>query len=231
MKQWSLNVKNSIVLFLLLFSTNSYAQIMRQVHLDVPTVKQGPALCGPATIEMVFRYWGITEYDQYDIAYNILMFHPQAKRVKQSKILETTKIDWSLYPGTGTGTMRDFLTQYAVTKNHKFKNLSAKPKNAEREKNEIWDIVKGYLSNRIPVIVHQYSRGKGTPGHYRVVTGYDDQHNIVYLNDPNPGKKITQSYHEFFNLWNVDEPWLHYNAIVFNALGSSVTVRLTKYQE
>lgn len=194
-------------------------------------IKQGRALCGPATIEMVFRYWGVTDYDQYDIAYNILMFNPQAKRVKKSKILEGEKINWTLYPGTGTSTMREFLKQYSVTKNHKFKSISTNSKYAEKQKKRVWNIVKEYLSNDIPVIVHQYWRGKGTNGHYRVVTGYDERTKTVYLNDANPGIKITQSYTDFFELWNVEEPWLHYNAIVFNALGNRVNFNLIKYQD
>ncbi len=214
-----------------MFSLVSEANVADRVYLDVPVIKQGRALCGPATIEMVFRYWGVTDYDQYDIAYNILLFNPQAKRVKKSKILEGEKINWALYPGTGTSTMREFLKQYSVTKNHKFKSISTNSEYAEKQKKRVWGIVKEYLSNDIPVIVHQYWRGKGTNGHYRVVTGYDDKTKIVYLNDANPGIKITQSYNEFFELWNVDGPWLHYNSIVFNALGNRVNVDLIKYQD
>ena len=215
--------------YLLLLSLGVDAKIAEFVKLDVPVVSQGTALCGPATIEMVFRYWGVSDYDQYDIAYNILKFNPTAKRVIKSKILESRVIDWGLYPGTGTSTMREFLKQYSLTKNHKFKNISNNIDNAENQKNRIWGIVKEYLSNNIPVIVHQYWRGKGTNGHYRVVTGYDERNKIVFLNDANPGKKISQSYSTFFGLWNVDEPWLHYNAIVFNAAGGNVNLELEKY--
>lgn len=223
-------MKYVLFVYILLYSIGAESKVAERVKLDVPLIKQGRALCGPATIEMVFRYWGVTDYDQYDIAYNILKFNPQAKRVKKSKILESEKINWKLYPGTGTSTMRDFLKQYSTTKNHKFKSISTNPKYAESQKKRIWGIVKEYLSSDIPVIVHQYWRGKGTNGHYRVLTGYDDKNKIVYLNDANPGAKITQSYSEFFDLWNVDEPWLHYNAIVFNALGDRVSFSLRKYQ-
>jgi hypothetical protein len=221
---------NKILALLLVLSSNSAsALILDRVNLDVPTVKQGHALCGPATIEMIFRYWGITKYDQYDIAYNILLFNPAAKRVKKSGILKTDKIEWKRYPGTGTSAMREFLKQFSETKNHKFKTLSNDPHIAEKQKHKIWKIIQRYLSSGIPVIVHQYWKGKKSSGHYRVLTGYDEHRKIVYLNDANPGKKITQSYDRFFELWNVDEPWLHYNAIAFNTSGEALDVKLKKY--
>ena len=133
-------MKYIFFVYILLFSIVVESNVAERVKLDVPVINQGRALCGPATIEMVFRYWGVTDYDQY------------------------------------------------------------------------W-------------------RGKGTNGHYRVVTGYDDKTKTVYLNYANPGKKHTQSYGKFFELWNVDEQWLHYNAIVFNALGETVNLSLRKYQD
>ena len=61
------------------------------------------------------------------------------------------------------------------------------------------------------------------PISYRVVTGYDDVKKEVYLNDPRPkGGMITQSYEDFFYLWNVDKPWLHYNAIAFTPRSGSL---------
>jgi hypothetical protein len=165
-------LKKILALLITLFSITTNALTLDRVYLNVPTVKQGHALCGPATIEMIFRYWGITKYDQYDIAYNILLFNPEAKRVIKSGILETDTIEWKRYPGTGTST-----------------------------------------------------------GHYRIVTGYDEYRKEVYLNDANPGKKITQSYDEFFALWNVDEPWLHYNAIAFNISGKRFNIDLNKYSK
>ncbi|TMP78856.1 hypothetical protein CWB73_15145 [Pseudoalteromonas phenolica] len=209
--------------------------------LNVPTVKQGKALCGPATIEMVFRYWGINKYNQYDIAYNILTFNPEAKRVQKSGILETSRISWERYPGTGTSTMREFLKQFSSTKNNKYKKLSNDPVKAEKQKAKIWKLVQQYLNDGIPVIVHQYLndgipvivhqywKGVNSTGHYRVVTGYDNYRKQVFLNDANPGKKIKQSYEEFFKKWNVNEPWLHYNAIAFNIDKEKLSIKLDKY--
>ena len=224
-------MKTFPILLLAFFSISANAQIPDRVTLDVPIVKQGKALCGPATIEMVFRYWGVTKYDQYDIAYNILAFNPDAKRVEKSGILKTVRIDWKRYPGTGTSTMREFLKQFSATNNHKYKRLSSDASKAEKQKEKIWKIVQQYLSDGIPVIVHQYWKGTNSRGHYRVVTGYDDSRKEVFLNDANPGTQITQSYDKFFKLWNVNEPWLHYNAIAFNVNNERLNVALEKYYE
>jgi hypothetical protein len=125
--------------------------------------------------------------------------------------------------------MREFLKQFSETKNHKYKNLSKDTIKADKQRQKIWKIVQGYLSDGIPVIVHQYWKGEKSTGHYRVLTGYDENSKQVYLNDSNPGKRITQSYDEFFKLWNVDEPWLHYNAIAFNISSAEIDIRLKKY--
>ena len=45
------------------------------------------------------------------------------------------------------------------------------------------------------------------------------------------GKKITQSYDEFFEKWNVNEPWLHYNAIAFNTDNKKLNIKLEKYYD
>ncbi len=66
---------------------SSTPSIQASVKLDVPLVKQGKNLCGPATIEMLFRYWGVDDYDQYDIAYNLLRQFSESGRVKRSGIL------------------------------------------------------------------------------------------------------------------------------------------------
>lgn len=192
------------------------SSIDAKVRLDVPLVKQGKALCGPATIEMLFRYWGVEDFDQYDIAYNILLQFKDSKRVRRSRILDTSPIDWSLYPGTSTSNMRDFLKRFSSVQNPKLKNVPFNKDLVSIEAINRFKELKRHVSNGVPVIVHQYWGNVGSNGHYRIVTGYDDEHRIVYLNDSTEGKVVSQSYDRFLELWNVDEAWLHFNAIVFN---------------
>jgi hypothetical protein len=190
--------------------------IPASTKLDVPLVQQGKNLCGPATIEMLFRYWGVNDYDQYDIAYSLLQQFSETDRVKRSGILQTDPIDWSLYPGTGTINMREFLKRFAAVKNPMLKSIPSKKYMASKEANSRLEEVKRYIARGVPVIVHQYWGEVSSNGHYRIAIGYDDSKGEMYLNDSNHADVVTQSYERFLELWNVDEPWLHYNAIIFN---------------
>ncbi len=205
-----------LVLVLFLFAAPSGAAIKKRVQLNVPTVEQGKALCGPATIEMLFRFWGIDEYDQYEIAESILKQFPDSKRYKKSGILNTRPIDWGKYPGTGTINMREFLKRFAKTGNFMLEHESALKREKTKRRTELFGRIKKYVSEGVPVVVHQYWKQPRSRGHYRIVTGYDEYKRLVYLNDADGGKKLTQTYDEFLALWNVDRRWLHYNAIVFN---------------
>lgn len=203
-------------------------QVSDSVKLNVPLIKQGKMLCGPATIEMLLRYWGVDEYDQYDIAYNILLQFADSKRVMQSGILNKSAVNWELYPGTGTLAMRGFLKRFATTRNPKLKELPVTRHRAAQEQGRLFKDLKHYIARGIPVIVHQYW-GRGSKGHYRLVTGYDDNKQEVYLNDAAHGKATVQTYQRFLELWNVDEPWLHSNAIVFNAGKGKLRINMMKY--
>lgn len=203
--------KVSLIVLLLCVSCWVQADIKTSVVLDVPVVEQGKLLCGPATLEMIFRYWGEKNYSQYDIAKSILIQFPSSKRYKKSGILNTNSIDWSKYPGTGTINMREFLKRFGTVKNIMFENQPSSNDEALR----FFGIVKENVSNGVPVIVHQYWSSVGSRGHYRIVTGYDESLKIVYLNDAHGGRRIKQTYKEFMEKWNFNQRWLHYNAIIF----------------
>ncbi|MEJ2620341.1 MAG: C39 family peptidase [Candidatus Thiodiazotropha sp.] len=217
-------------LFLLLvisyFSLSVEAGIKNRVQLEVPLVKQGKSLCGPATIEMLFRYWGVDQYSQYDIARSLLNQFPTSKRYKDSGILSTDPIDWDKYPGTGTINMREFLKRFGKTVNIMLEHESVSESEKIKQKKRMFQRVKKYLSDGIPVIVHQYWKLPKSRGHYRIVTGYDEFKKVVYLNDANPGKMRTQSYEKFMKLWNFDQRWLHYNAIAFNIERRLINIKL-----
>ena len=214
-----------LALLVLLFTCSTEAGIKESVKLDVPIVAQGKSLCGPATIEMLFRYWGVDEYDQYDIAKAILQQFPNSKRYVKSGILKTYPIDWDRYPGTGTINMREFLKRFGRTHNFMLKHEppSEEQKTAQRE--QLFNEVKEHVSYGVPVIVHQYWKLPKSRGHYRIVTGYDESKKVVYLNDAHGGKRIKQSYDVFLKLWNVDRKWLHYNGIVFNSDRKQLDIR------
>lgn len=205
------------IAILMLFATTSYGdETPSSARLKVPLVKQGRgALCGPACMEMVFRYWGVRGFDQHDLATAILHRYPDLPRVKKSGVLNDSRIDWRKYPGTGTSTMRKFLAAYAKTENPKIKQLPTDQDEAVKEATKIFVALKAAVANGVPVIVHQYWKGPGSTQHYRVVTGFNDKRKMIYLNDPQLGA-IKQRYDVFYKLWNVNEDWLHFNCIIFN---------------
>ena len=204
----------------------SQVKIKRRVRLEVPLVKQQHKLCGPSTIEMVWRYWGVTEYDQFDLARNILKIFPDTPRVLKSGILQDAEIDWKKYPGTGTSTMRKFSRKFGQTPNW---YLKSQPKSARRRKHlrrKHFRRLKRYLSDGVPVIVHQYWKGRHSNGHYRVVVGYDEDQHVVFLKDSSQLQNQTQTYEEFLEKWDFKEDYLHYNALVFNPNKRPVKIEL-----
>ncbi len=195
--------------------------LAQRIRLDVPLAYQKQkGMCGPACIEMVFRYWGEMRHDQYDIARAILRSSSAPERGRPSGSPKVPECDWRKYPGTGTSTMRRFLKQFAPTENKRIRTIPDDSALAEATQREFFGHLRRRLKERVPVIVHQYTSGPGTRGHYRVVSGYDEPRRIVYLNDPRKGQ-ITQSYERFLKLWNVDGPWLPYNSIAFNIPGGA----------
>ena len=216
-----------VALLILLFVSSVHGYSIKQhVELDVPLVKQGKLLCGPATIEMLFQYWGVDKYNQYDIARSLLEQFPDSKRYKKSGILDTRPVNFDKYPGTSIINMREYLKRFARTKNFNLEYEPASMKEKISKREELFTKVKWYVSNSIPVIVHQYWKLPESRGHYRIVTGYDENKKMVYLNDANGGKRIVQSYEKFLKLWNFNRRWLHYNAIVFNVDRKPLNVEL-----
>ena len=186
-----------------------------QVTQETDTAK---SMCGPACIEMVFRYWGVDGWDQRRIVAGILELFPDTPRYLKSGILETDPTDLTIYPGTGTITMRRFLGRFGEVENLKVETVDDEARH-ERDREDMFAHLEACLAAGVPVIVHQYTSRKIHVGHYRVVTGYDAGRQVLQLNDPRPlargGGRIEQSVEDFLFLWNVDEPWLHYNALVF----------------
>jgi hypothetical protein len=207
-------------------SSDAEVEIPSRVRLRVPLVRQKKMLCGPATIEMVFKYWRVRKHDQFDIAKNILLEYPTLKRVVKSGILNDKEINFKKYPGTGTSTMRKFLKLHSDVLNYYVKNMPADEDEGLKKEAKQFAALKKYIANEVPVIVLQ-KNGKTARGtHYRLAIGYDDEQEIVYLNDAAKGKTIKQSYEKFLSDWNVDQEYLHYNMIIFNHLKKDVTVEL-----
>lgn len=209
-------MKLVICFLFIFFSCDLLADIKESVKLDVPIVRQGKMLCGPATIEMLFKYWGVSKYDQIDIAKSILKQFPNSKRYKESGIFDSNPINWDLYPGTGTINIREFLKRFGKMHNFMVEHEPKEDTEKMATRRSMFNKVKLYLSSGVPVIVHQYWRLPKSRGHYRIVTGYDESKRVVYLNDAHGGNRVVQTYDEFLISWNFDQRWMHYNGIAFN---------------
>ncbi len=125
--------------------------------------------------------------------------------------------------------MREFLKRFATVENSKLRNIPTDAHLAQKEADSRFETLKRYIASGVPVIVHQYWGDVGSNGHYRIAIGYDDSKREVYLNDSTNGAVITQSYERFLELWNVNEPWLHYNAIIFNQNKTAIRPYLTSF--
>ncbi|MCP4352799.1 MAG: hypothetical protein GY795_45695 [Desulfobacterales bacterium] len=185
-------------------------------RLNVPLVKQSKGrLCAPASIEMVFRFWGEERYDQYAIARQIAREYSNEKRFKFSSYVVNGMSSPKDYPGTPAYILRRFLNSRATSEKFSLKNLPSDPSTLEMEFTNVLNWTKGFIDEGIPVIVHQYWKSKKSTGHYRVVTGYNEEKEKIYLNDPKVGK-ITQTYNEYKLKGLFKGKWMPFYSIVFN---------------
>lgn len=60
----------------------------------------------------------------------------------------------------------------------------------------------GLVAEGTPVIARVLSKNGGN-GHFIVVTGYDNSLGIVYVNDPAQPERLTLTFDEFQNIWNI----------------------------
>lgn len=60
-----------------------------------------------------------------------------------------------------------------------------------------------FIASGIPVIILQYLNGPGSVPHFRVVRGYDDAAQRIYMSDSMYGANVSLSYEEFNQLWTV----------------------------
>lgn len=90
--------------------------------------------------------------------------------------------------------------------------------------------IKPFIASGIPVIILQYLNGPGSVPHFRVVRGYDDKTQRVYLSDSMYGANVYLTYTEFNALWKVyDNQFIPVYPSTLDSLLPSL-VRGTAYQ-
>ncbi|WP_155735570.1 C39 family peptidase [Pseudoalteromonas luteoviolacea] len=214
------------VLFLMSFSFVINAKNSQKIVLNVPLVEQGKKLCGPATIEMIFKYWGIKGYSQYDIAESLLNQYEDMPIFVRSGVLNNYPRNWADYPGTKVTYLQGFLQRFGKTRSITLDKVRDNADDIDEKRAQLFNHIKAYIASGIPVIVFQYWELPKSQSHYRVVVGYDEAKRLVYLNDAKGARRVVQTYEEFLNLWNVEHPRLRYYALAFNTERKKINIEL-----
>lgn len=189
----------------------------KEIRLDVPYTRQTvSAVCGAASLDMVFRYWNVSRGTQYDIATEIARRFAEEPRFRNSNFLKNKQPDWNLYPGTPAYIMYRYSNKFGDVYNENIKRLPGSSQARKHLFEQRIREVEKFLDQKKPVIVHQYWKGPGSGTHYRVVIGYDSDKNLIYLLDPRTGP-ITYTYSEMQRQWSVNEKWLPFWYLVFSA--------------
>jgi uncharacterized protein YvpB len=149
---------------------------MNKHILLVKPIKQiHPNACGVGALEMVYRYFGITNFSQEEIfnKYKTLEPHGSGNYMILTKDL--------LIDTQERGLKADMC---------KFFNFTSKELNFLRQ----------IIISGIPIIVcQQFSKESPLIGHFRLVIGFEGK-NIIF-NDPFTGQTLIISEKEFIELW------------------------------
>lgn len=128
--------------------------------------------CGPASLSMVLRYFGI-EKSQGEIGndlrpYQIASGDNDDKSVSLEELAQKAEEFGLLAYHRPAGNM---------------------------------DILKHFIANDMPVITRTWVAADDDVGHYRVVKGYDENQGVLIQDDSLQGKNLTYTYDEFNVIW------------------------------
>ena len=146
------------------------------VWLDVPFVKQEKDGCGAASIAMVMQYWQ----------------HQQGEAASSDS--NAIQIQHLLYSAKARGIYASDMERYFRGKG--FRTFTIRGE---------WEDLKQHLDKGRPLIVALKPGGGGTPLHYVVVTGLDQD--VVMINDPAQRKLLKQDRSAFEQEWSAAGKW------------------------
>jgi ABC-type bacteriocin/lantibiotic exporter with double-glycine peptidase domain len=149
------------------------------VWLDVPFVKQEKDGCGAASIAMVMQYW-----------------QRQQGGGSASQDSDAIQIQHVLYSAKARGIYASDMERYFREKG--FRTFTIRGE---------WEDLKQHLDKGRPLIVALKPAGGGTPLHYVVVTGLDQEQEIVRVNDPAQRKLLKQDRSAFEREWSAAGKW------------------------
>jgi len=148
------------------------------VWLDVPFVKQEKDGCGAASVAMVMQYWQ----------------HQQGEPAGQDS--DAARIQHALYSAKAHGIYASDMERYFREKG--FRTFTIRGE---------WEDLKQHLDKGRPLLVALKPAGGGSPLHYVVVTGIDQEQEIVMVNDPAQRKLLKQNRSGFEREWSAAGRW------------------------
>jgi len=132
--------------------------------------------CGPATLSMFLSYFDIN-VDQKTLGDQMRPYqHPQGDNDDKT-IFPAEFTDWAAAYGEDIGL-----------------NVIYRP-------NGSIELLKYFLSNDIPVVAKTWLNLKEDIGHFIIVRGYDDDKQVVIVDDSYYGPNRKYSYYDFLSLW------------------------------
>lgn len=147
--------------------------------LDVPYVAQiNNTACGAASLEMIYRYYGMSDVAQEDIYKGYQEIEPEFGRV--SRISTADLVSDAQHRG-----FQSF-----------WKRVNY------RDKDESLIILRKYLNHKVPIIVcQQWNKESSKIGHFRVVVDVDEENNVFFYDPEKTGGLIKWPIDQFMDYW------------------------------
>jgi predicted double-glycine peptidase len=152
--------------------------------LEVPFVKQLPCHCGPAALEMVYKYFGLDNISQQELFEKI----PKQKDVNGNiSVLVTDLVSDAISRG--------------------FQAYWLEFNNSTKENREgVTVLIRSLIEYKIPFISCGQWKGNRNIGHFRVILKIDENH--VYFHDPDIEKCLKYTNESFFKYWRSRESFV-----------------------
>jgi uncharacterized protein YvpB len=128
--------------------------------------------CGPATLSMALAWHGI------NVSQDVL-----AEKMRPWQHPEGDNDDKTIF----TYEFVDWAKKYGIE--------------AVGRVNGDIEILKKFISNGFPVVVKTWLKRGEDIGHFRFVTGYDEEKDLIYFDDSYDGPNKKMGYFDFLSLW------------------------------
>ena len=145
--------------------------------VDVPFVKQEKNGCGAASIAMVMQFW------------------QRQQGAAPNADSDPARIQQALYSRQARGIYATDLKRYLEQRGYTAFAFEGRE-----------DDLQQHIEKGRPLIV-ALKPGAGAPLHYVVVTGFDRQHNTLWLNDPAERKLLQRALPSFEKEWKGTGNW------------------------